>query len=232
MAKATGWKTCNICGSRMKASKFDGHMKNVHPKGVKTVKARNRIINRRRTASGAVKWTAVGAIIVLSILLVSYGWALLNNRDIRGSNIGNHPYDFILKSCDGPTYSLDDDLGQRPILLEFAKHDCGGCQYMCTVLNNLYTNYSSRVVFVTLISDPPATMQDVREFKYSHNSEWTFLYDRDGIIYNKYGNDEYPTFYMIGQDGTILWTSKTADPYDSPSIATYSEMEHNLTMIL
>jgi len=232
MAKATGWKTCNLCGAQMKASKFDAHMKNVHPKGIKTVNARNRIINRRRSASGAVKWTAVGVIIVLSILLASYGLAFLNNQDLRGSKLGDKPYGFTLKSCDGPTYSLDDDLGQRPILLEFAKHDCGGCQYMCTVLNDLYSNYSSRVAFVTLISDPPATMKDVREFKYSHNSEWTYLYDRDGKVYDKYGNVEYPTIYMIGQDGTILWTSKTADPLDHPSIATYSEMEHNLTKIL
>jgi peroxiredoxin len=179
-----------------------------------------------------MKWPVIGAIIVISVLLASYGWTLIPPQDLRGSKVGDRPYGFVLRSCDGPTYSLDDDLGQGPILLEFAKHDCGGCNYMCTVLNDLYVNYSSRVVFVTLISDDEATMQDVRDFKYDHNSEWTFLYDRDGKIYDKYGNEEFPTFYLIDEDGTIQWTSKTPDPFDSPSITTYSQMEHNLTKIL
>jgi peroxiredoxin len=206
-------------------------MKHVHPKGAKTREERTKVLGHRKMAASGMKWAAVGAIIVVTILLVFQGWNLI---DIRGNNVGDKPYNFTLKSCDGPTYSLNDDLGQKPILLEFARHDCIHCIHMCDVVNALYANYSSRAVFVTVISDkdPAATMQDVREFKYSHNSDWTFVLDPNGAMWEKYGCSGWPTFFMVGKDGKIHWTNKTPDPQDMRGEFTYIEMEQNLTKVL
>jgi peroxiredoxin len=229
LVNTRSWTTCPICGARIKGKRLDGHMRNVHPKGVRSSHERNRIIDRRRTAKSTLGWVAVVAIIVVVILVATYSWQGL---DIRGNNIGDKPYNFKLRSCDGPTYSLNDELGQRPILVEFAKHDCPTCLVMCNIMNSLYQNYSSKVSFVTLISDSDATMSDVETFKQSHGSDWIFLYDKDGKVFDKYGNSFYPIFFIIGKDARIHWSNRDT-PVDVNGYHigyfTYDEMEYNLT---
>jgi peroxiredoxin len=207
----TGWTTCPICNARLKADKLKGHLKNVHPKGVRTREARAKIIGRRQSASGAAKWIAVAAIAVV-IILVSY--YAISHLDIRGASVGSKPYNFTLTTTDGTKYSLDDNLGSRPILIGFMSTECVHCSKMAGVFHDVYVNYSDKLEIIILISNQqltngqPTKMSDVQIWANDHNLQFTVMWDKDGKNFDKYGNSFYPTMYIVNKGGKITWTNK------------------------
>lgn len=206
-----GWTTCPLCHTRLKASKLEGHMKNVHPKGVTTREARAEIVGRRQSASGAAKWIAVAAIIVVIILISYYA---ISSLDIRGASVGNKPYNFTLDATDGTTYSLDDHLGSTPILMGFMSSTCPHCAKMADVFHDVYVNYSNKLEMVILVSNAedvnlnPTTMSEVKTWAQDHNLQFSVLFDKDGKYFDKYGNSFYPTMYIVNKSGKITWTNK------------------------
>jgi len=214
----TGWTTCPICNTRLKAEKLDGHLKHVHPKGVNTREERAKIVARRRNVTGATKGIAVVAIIVLIVVIAVFAYA---HMDIRGNNKGSKPYNFTLASTDGPSYSLDDHLGGTPVLMGMMSSDCVHCAKMADVFHDIYVNYSDRVEIVILISNDPQqngqalTMSVVKAWANQHDLQFTVLFDQHQTIYNKYTSDLaqpfYPTLFIINKNGKIDWTNKQAD---------------------
>jgi len=200
-----GWTTCPICKSRLRANILKGHLKNVHPKGVKSREERTRIVVRRRRASGAAKWIAIGAVLVV-VLLVSY-YAIIH-IDVRGSNVGQKPYNFTLTATDGAKDSLDDHLGSTPIFLGFLSTVCPHCQRMSPIIERLYVNYSDKVVFIIVISYGASTMSDVQTFANYYGLQCTVLYDKDGKVFDKYGLGGFPTFCVVNKSGKISWSNK------------------------
>ena len=202
-----GWTKCSLCGARLKADKLDGHMKAVHPQGVKTREERARIVGRRKKASGTAKWVAIGAIIVVIILISYYA---ITHIDIRGSDVGNKPYNFTLTATDGNKDTLDDHLGSKPVFLGFLSTQCIHCQHMAPIIERLYVNYSDKVDFIVVISYGASTMSDVQTFANDYGLQCTVLYDKDGKVYDTYGLGGYPTLYIINKSGKIKWTNKTS----------------------
>ena len=214
----TGWTTCPICNTRLKAEKLDGHIKHVHPKGVKTREERAKIVGRRKKASAATKWLVAAIIVVAVVFMIYFAYTHI---DIRGNNVGSKPYKFTLVSTDGPTYSLDDHLGDTPILLGLMSSECLHCGKMADVFHSIYVNYSDRVEIVILISnDPlstgqPLTMSMVKAFANEHDLQFSVLFDQHQTVYNKYTSDLlqpfYPTMCRINKQGKIDWTNKQAN---------------------
>jgi peroxiredoxin len=200
-----GWTKCSICGARLKVDKLEGHLKAVHPKGVKTREERAQIVSRRKTASGATKWIALTAIIVV-IILVSY--YAISHLDIRGSNVGNKPYNFTLTATDGNKDTLDDHLGSKPVFLGFLSTECIHCQRMSPIIQRLYVNYSDKVDFIVVISYGASSMSDVQTFANDYGLQCTVLYDKNGKVYDRYGLGGYPTMFIVNKSGKISWSNK------------------------
>jgi len=207
----TGWTTCPICNTRLKAEKLQGHLKNVHPNGVRTREERAQIVGRRQSASGAAKWVAVAAIVVVIILVSYYAISAL---DLRGSNVGDKPYNFTLSTTDDTKFSLDDRLGNGPILIGFMSTECVHCAKMAGVFHDVYVNYSDNLEIIILISNDalsngqPTKMSDVQAWAMDHNLQFTVMWDKNGKFFDKYGNSFYPTMYIVNKDGKITWTNK------------------------
>jgi peroxiredoxin len=180
-------------------------MKNVHPKGVKTQEERSKIVGRRKKASGTAKWVALGAIIVVIILVSYYAYTHI---DIRGTAVGQKPYNFTLTATDGNKDTLDDHLGTRPVFLGVLSTECPHCQRMAPIIERLYVNYSDEVDFIVLISEGAGSMTDVQSFANDYGLHCTVLYDKDGKVYNKYGLGGFPTMFIVNKSGKISWSNK------------------------
>jgi len=96
----------------------------------------------------------------------------------------------------------------KVVLLEFMEPWCPHCQHMASVLDSLYSQYGSgNVVFIS-VAGPwnGATADDAANFIRNYGTSWMFLYDSSGTVFNEYGVQATPTFFIIGKDGSISST--------------------------
>ena len=111
----------------------------------------------------------------------------------------------------GQTVTLSSFRG-KIVLLEFMEPWCPHCQNMAPVLDSLYSQYGrGNVVFIS-VAGPwnGASASDAAGFIGKYGTSWTYLYDSSGTIFNEYGINSTPTFYIIGTDGSVV-TSFTGE---------------------
>jgi len=107
----------------------------------------------------------------------------------------------------------------KVVLLEFMEPWCPHCQHMASVLDSLYSQYGSgNVVFIS-VAGPwnGATADDAANFIRNYGTSWVFLYDSSGTVFNEYGVQATPTFFIIGKDGSISSTLNGEQPSDALS---------------
>jgi cytochrome c-type biogenesis protein len=95
----------------------------------------------------------------------------------------------------------------KVVLLEFMEPWCSHCQTMAPVLESLYQQYGSDVVFLT-VAGPwnGAKASDAASFISSYHSSWVYVYDSSGTIFTDYGVQATPTFFLIDRNGQIVRT--------------------------
>lgn len=78
---------------------------------------------------------------------------------------------------------------------------------MASILESLYAQYGTNVVFIT-VAGPwnGATADDTANFIRTYGTTWTTTYDSSGIVFSNYGVQSTPTFFIIGKDGSISST--------------------------
>ena len=80
---------------------------------------------------------------------------------------------------------------------------------MAPVLDGLYSQYTSggNVVFIS-VSGPwnGATANDAASFIHNYGTSWAYAYDSSGTVFNNYGVNSTPTFFIIGKDGSVSST--------------------------
>jgi len=103
----------------------------------------------------------------------------------------------------GQTVTLSSFRG-KVVLLEFMEPWCPHCQDMAPVLEKLYTQYGSNVVFISVAGPwQGATAQDTAKFIRDYGSSWSYVYDASGSVVSEFGVNATPTFFIIGKDGSI-----------------------------
>lgn len=118
----------------------------------------------------------------------------------------------------GQTLTLSAFRG-KVVLLEFMEPWCPHCQHMAPVLESLYQQYGSgNVVFIS-VAGPwnGATASDAASFISQYGTNWTFVYDSSGTIFNEYGVNSTPTFYIIGPNGQVVNNFVGEQPSDTLS---------------
>jgi peroxiredoxin len=116
---------------------------------------------------------------------------------------GTKAPDFQLKSMDGKRFSLQEELGRRPVVLAFFKVSCPVCQYAFPFLERLHKAYGQTKV--TLVGVSQNDPQETAAFSKDFGVTFPVLLDpRDGYpVSNAYGLSTVPTVFWIGQDGEI-----------------------------
>jgi thiol-disulfide isomerase/thioredoxin len=94
----------------------------------------------------------------------------------------------------------------KVVFLEFMVSWCKVCKEMAPAIVSLQYDYESKgVVFVSVAgTQQGATAETTAEFIRSYGTEWTYLFDYDNGVFQRYGVDSTPTFFVIGQDGKIV----------------------------
>lgn len=118
-----------------------------------------------------------------------------------------------LNGLTGQKISLSSFRG-KVVLLEFMVPWCGHCQIMAPVLEKLYQQYGAQnVVFLSVSSawpevpgGPPATVNDISKFIQSYGSTWIYVYDSSNSVFNSYGVNSTPTFFLIDKNGAVART--------------------------
>lgn len=119
---------------------------------------------------------------------------------------GTKAPDFSLAGLDGGKFSLQEALERGPVFAAFFKISCPVCQYAFPFFERVYKAHGGKATFVAISQDDPQnTKRFLKEFGVTFR---TVLDDPNGYaVSNAYGLTNVPTWFLIGQDGTIELSS-------------------------
>ena len=109
---------------------------------------------------------------------------------------------FDLKTLDGKSFSLNDELSRGPLVLAFFKVSCPTCQYAFPFLERLHKAYgASAKIFGISQNDAKETAAFIKEFGVTFP---VLLDDPHSYpVSNAYGLTNVPTIFWIAEDGEI-----------------------------
>lgn len=220
-------RECPVCGVRVKLENLESHLRKVHPRVDVTAylteddKTKIKIARKKEKKTARPfedrerkKW-ALAAIVIVAIVVVVIVLLTAFPPVGPGCDLEGEDYiDFTRGDVEGGTYHLGSHVGPKPILLEFFYTECGACISMAPTMNELYAHYGwgEQVEFVSISSDSTDSVERVRIFQLTHESNWTHIWDSSGIIGDDYCLTGTPTFVLIDTDGKIAkWWYKTRD---------------------
>jgi len=117
--------------------------------------------------------------------------------------VGAKAPQFELKTTDGRSFSLNEELARGPVVLTFFKVSCPTCQYAFPYLERLYKAYASKGVTLVGVSQNDA--KDTAAFAKEFGITFPILLDdtQRYPVSNAYGLTNVPSVFWIAQDGEI-----------------------------
>lgn len=119
---------------------------------------------------------------------------------------GTRAPDFSLAALAGGKFSLQEALQRGPVVAAFFKISCPVCQYAFPYFERVYKAHGGKASFVAISQDNARdTGAFLKEFGVTFR---TLLDDPNGYaVSNAYGLTNVPTWFLIGQDGTVELSS-------------------------
>ena len=117
--------------------------------------------------------------------------------------VGAKAPDFALKTLDGKSFSLGEELGRGPVVLVFFKVSCPTCQYALPFFERLHKAYRNKGISLVGVSQNDA--KDTAAFLKEFGITFPVLLDdtRSYAASNAYGLTNVPTIFWIAQDREI-----------------------------
>jgi len=157
----------------------------------------------------------IAVIIIITIVWAAYSFSQPPPATTNTSGLAP---DFTLpvvnqNGLTGQKVSLASFRG-KVVFLEFMVPWCVHCQNMAPILEKLYQQYGrENVVFLSVSGawrqspgGAPASASDAATFIRTYQSSWTYVYDSSNSIFNAYGVNQTPIFFIIAKDGKIAAT--------------------------
>lgn len=140
---------------------------------------------------------------------------------------GDTAPDFTVRSTDGTEFTLSEKLKEKPVLLNFYAGDFGiNCTMYMTKFAERYAEIQETGALLVGIN--PDSMDLHESFKSRVGIPWELLHDKDQEVSRAYGAIVGPghmttgytnrEFFLIGQDGKVLWTWKAPVPKTLPDL--------------
>lgn len=116
---------------------------------------------------------------------------------------GTKAPDFTLKTLDGKSFSVADELARGPVVLVFFKVSCPTCQYALPFYERLYKAYGKNGVTLVGVSQNDA--KETAAFNREFGVTFPMVLDEIGKypVSNAYGLTNVPTIFWVAQDGEI-----------------------------
>jgi peroxiredoxin len=124
-------------------------------------------------------------------------------RPMAALTAGTKAPDFELKTMDGKSFVLSEELAHGPVVLAFFKVSCPVCQYAFPFLERLERAYGPQGVRLIGVSqnDPQKTAAFTKEFGVTFP---VLLDDTETYpVSNAYGLTNVPSVFWVAQDGEI-----------------------------
>lgn len=125
-----------------------------------------------------------------------------------GASIGAKAPDFSLQDQNGKTVALHDFLG-KIVVLEWTNPECPIVQrhYLAHTMLNLYGQYQPKgIVWLAVNSSNFATNDSDKQWATEQNIAYPVLNDASGATGHAYHATNTPDMYIIGTDGTLLYS--------------------------
>lgn len=128
---------------------------------------------------------------------------------------GYPPPSFTLSDNQGKVVSLSDFAGQY-VYLNFCTCQSYACLNEFNSLAKMHERLGEKLVILTVATDP---MDEVLEkFLAKNQYNWTFLlYDRQPGILKEYDIRAFPTYFLIGPDGKLIYSPAPSPAEDIES---------------
>jgi peroxiredoxin len=117
---------------------------------------------------------------------------------------GYEPPAFELHDTDGKLVKLQDFRG-RYVYLNFCTCQSYSCLNEFNSLAKLYVRFKENLTIITIATDP---MEEVlRQFLAKNRYDWKFLlYEHQPDVLKEYDIRAYPTYFLIGPDGKLIYS--------------------------
>jgi len=176
--------------------------------------------SKKRNHARSRQLSKVEKLAILVIIVIAV-WAIYSlSEPMPTQNATSNTLDFTLpqvgpNGLNGQSISLSQFKG-KVVLLEFMEPWCPHCQNMAPILDNLYKQYGSNAIFISVAGPwQGATAQDTTNFIKDYNSKWIYVYDSSGTVFSKFGINSTPTFFIIGKDGSVYSSYQGEQPINT-----------------
>lgn len=158
--------------------------------------------DRRRPACRARVRTRL-----VSLLASLLGLGALLAPAASSLDVGDVVPPLTLRTPEGRAFTLQDELGQRPMLLAFVSPRCAPCRESRPALEQLCQTYGAdqRLALVSVTLGAESARQEAGA-ESAHSSSCTeTLVLGDEVAAKKCGVYATPVFLLVGRQGTVLW---------------------------
>jgi thiol-disulfide isomerase/thioredoxin len=94
----------------------------------------------------------------------------------------------------------------RVVYLQFAFLECGGCVPMMPVLDRWHRDHAAAGLTVVYVDNAGVDrLEDVRREHAERRFPFAVFHDTSGKTIAAYGVRAFPTGYVVGRDGKVVW---------------------------
>ena len=146
------------------------------------------------------KWILFLLIVVPSMVLLFFSLTR-DPRELPSALLGKPAPNFILKTLEGKTVSLQDALG-KPVVVNFWSTWCGSCAFEHHLIQEAYRTYSQVVFFSILYED---SEENARDFLKQYGEGAPILLDPNLKTAIDYGVAGVPETYFVNRAGRVIY---------------------------
>ncbi|MFQ5910148.1 MAG: TlpA family protein disulfide reductase [Thermoplasmata archaeon] len=161
---------------------------------------------------------------LVAVILLAMGLTLLFLSDFYISE--GAASDFTLVDIDGYPFTLSEHRG-KVVLVEFMTTTCEVCKAEMEILKTIRQSYDeSDLVIVSMSISPADNDSLLRDYRETHQANWTFLMDTANVRYT-YRVSNVPHMYFIDGKGRIA--SSNLGYLDTEQVSSRIEQAISLT---
>lgn len=113
------------------------------------------------------------------------------------------PYFMVTDSAGNQLFS--DKFREKIVLIVFFSTTCKDCQRDLPIMENVWKNLRTEARFLLLPIARKQTAEEVKSYWEAQHFSMPYYLDSSGEIYSLFATKTIPRFYLVNQEGTVIW---------------------------
>lgn len=124
-------------------------------------------------------------------------------------------YDFTLEDTDGNLFTLSENLGEGPVLLNFWATWCTPCKQELPHLQELHEKYGNKgLKLISISEDSPKSQFKIKPYLRSKRLTFQTLLDLNGEVLRLFHGKAIPYQVLVDKNGEIVESHQGYNPGD------------------